>query len=463
MKLFKKVSALILILVLSISVFAGCTFTALKGGPTANSGVTSNGGLVVQKGNYVYFANGYTKTDDLENGDNRYGDVNYSALYRVKLDESNELTYNEDGTLKDAEVVVPKIVGFENCGIWIFDNNIYYATPNTDKNSEGKALFTLYDFCSAKLDGTNVQTLYKSDVESTSIKFGYYKIDGTVYLALYDSSKVILVNASTKESKVVAEGVSSVTLSRLTEYSASSSYEASANDWIYYTRSSVTSDAVSAGNIVAKAKISMGTETVLVKDNENTYSLNEYKNEKLYYTKKSSLQANTLYYAAKISTNSLIEETQLTFQTEANKVYALNDENGYAKGLITTNSNGALVWIKPNTIPESVVLYASKVTVLFIQNDYVYCYNENNELLRVNYKSGANQTITALTNKDTNTLKFDMNINVDYDNEYVYFYKEYKNTETGYYLCRLDVTNENAEIQLLGVVKTEHLPEVTEE
>ena len=75
--------------------------------------------------------------------------------------------------------------------------------------------------------------------------------------------------------------------------------------------------------------------------------------------------------------------------------------------------------------------------------------------------------LIKLTDKDSDTLSFDMNLNIDYANGYVYFYKNYKGeSESCYYLVRLDASKlDNYEVELIGKLQNEHIApaESTEE
>ena len=128
-KTITKISSLILVFVLCLLTLVGCGVNLKM--PDAESAVTGNGGLAVQKGEYIYFVNGYQKATDLKDGQNNGGNK-YSAIYRTKL-EDFELVYDEDGALQNCELIVDKVCGFERTALYIFDDYLYYATPNTQK------------------------------------------------------------------------------------------------------------------------------------------------------------------------------------------------------------------------------------------------------------------------------------------------------------------------------------------
>ena len=126
-----KILMMLFMTVLVLGTLTGCNGIKLQDNPATNAPITSNGGLVTQKGDYLYYSNGYVSTDSLENGDNEYNKVNYSAIYRVKTVNS-EFEYdvtvdkdeNEVKTLKNVELVVPKVVSCENGDFYIFGDYI---------------------------------------------------------------------------------------------------------------------------------------------------------------------------------------------------------------------------------------------------------------------------------------------------------------------------------------------------
>ena len=134
----------------SIAVAAGCGKTEFKmEAPNAADyagAVASNGGFAVEKGNYIYFINGV----ESNTADNTYGEVEKGALMRITKAQLAAGEYNK------AVTVVPSLFVSKNyeAGIFIYGDYVYYATPTTDKNLEGKVENSYIDFKRAKLDGT---------------------------------------------------------------------------------------------------------------------------------------------------------------------------------------------------------------------------------------------------------------------------------------------------------------------
>ncbi len=150
--------------------------------------VSSNGGFVVEKGDYVYFVNGvYDYT-----ADNSYGEVVKGAIMRIAVSDLDA------GNYASAETVVPQMYysGNYDSGLFIYGDYIYYSTPSTDRNSDGVVQNTYLDFKSSKLDGTEAMRGYYYQSSSNSIEYRYVQIDGVVYL-LYSASEDLYDTGST--------------------------------------------------------------------------------------------------------------------------------------------------------------------------------------------------------------------------------------------------------------------------
>ena len=108
--------------------------------------VSSNGGFVVEKGDYVYFINGVENTT----ANNGYGAPVKGSLMRISK------TDLADGKYDQAKIVVPSLFTAQdfNAGVYIYGDYVYYATPTTDKNVSGQTGNSFIDFKRAKLDGT---------------------------------------------------------------------------------------------------------------------------------------------------------------------------------------------------------------------------------------------------------------------------------------------------------------------
>ena len=203
----KKIIIILVAIITCLSaVLTGC------GGSTGYSNnladltgeVSSNGGFAVVKGDYVYFINGVaTHTDD-----NTYGKVETGALVRVKRSDL------ENPADAQAEVVIPAlfVAGDTTSGFYIFGDNVYYASPVTAKNKEGKVENTKLDFIKTSLDG-KTSTIVKT-VDNNATNYRFVEVENVVYLVLNtvneDSENVIqIVNTANKEVVYTTEKIES--------------------------------------------------------------------------------------------------------------------------------------------------------------------------------------------------------------------------------------------------------------
>ncbi len=175
---------------LGIAVLSACGGTykasALKGDYSGE--VSSNGGFAVEKGNYIYFING----KQANTADNTFGKPVKGAVMRISKTDFSARNYDA------AETVVPHIAysGQYNAGIYIYGDYVYYATPSTEKNSNGEIQNSYLAFKRTKLDATGTMKDYYIQLSDSATDYRYVEIDGTVYL-LYVATNEKLYGEST--------------------------------------------------------------------------------------------------------------------------------------------------------------------------------------------------------------------------------------------------------------------------
>ena len=180
----KKFLAILALALGAILAFAACT---AKIDPIADdasaSNVSSNGGFLVETGDYVYFING----NELYTEDNTSGKVEKGALVRVKKSELKL------GAKANKELVVSKLVstGDYSAGIAIIGGRIYYATPNSEKSKTGSVYSDQIKFASAKLDGTDVKEFATADGDDgNSAAYRFAEADGKAYVIFISGEEV---------------------------------------------------------------------------------------------------------------------------------------------------------------------------------------------------------------------------------------------------------------------------------
>lgn len=158
-------------------------------GDYSDKTVTSNGGMAVTYGKYLYFVNGYAGQE----GENVFGEAVKGAVVRVELD-------GDKLPVKGTEViVVPKNVYFSStnptAGIYIYNDYIYYATTSVEKDSSGKYKTAKMVIMRTKVDGTETQDIITFDDHNA-----VYRVKGD-YLLYVHSSKLYRINLSDKKFK----------------------------------------------------------------------------------------------------------------------------------------------------------------------------------------------------------------------------------------------------------------------
>lgn len=199
----KKLISLVTVLLAVAVIFCGCGTTGYSNGLSDLTGdVKSNGGFVVEKGDYVYFVNGVGAATD----DNTYGKVTTGALVRVKKSDlvtASSATDLGDGKYYQSktQMVIPSlfVAGDKTSGFWIFGNEVFYATPTTAQNKKGEVENTKLDFVKTSLTGDKSVKL-KTVADNTTV-YRFIEVGGKVYLVTKtvnsDSETVINVYNAT--------------------------------------------------------------------------------------------------------------------------------------------------------------------------------------------------------------------------------------------------------------------------
>ena len=279
---------LILAFVLALTACSGDSYdkVAINGKQDVTYAVTGQGGSSVRYGNYVYFINGTRGYEDTEGKSNLFGEVVKGGVYRAELNgtktekgngkyatfEVNALSagakdlfvtekatdYKGDETdVVKTELVVPKTVGTSGYGaggIFIFDNAIYYATPNNLKDKQGNIQYTKTDFFRMSLDGTGTRKLYTTESETSSSPYTFMVKGGYVYLVVLDGTDLVSIKTDMKSGKVedtlrLAENVTSAVLPVKPVYYDGID-ENTIYDFIYFERAATEADYAQSGDVL---------------------------------------------------------------------------------------------------------------------------------------------------------------------------------------------------------------------
>lgn len=367
----KKITVLLLAVVMAFGlVFAGCnnSKTNYSNNLSGLDGeVSSNGGFAVVKGEYVYFINGIAANTD----DNTFGKPVTGALVRVKKSDLAAAADGNTETTVKTEMVIPSlfVAGDMTSGFYIYGSNVYFASPYTEKNKEGKVQNEKLSFVKASLDGTERMVIDTVDDNTTAYR--YVENGGKVYLMIKTTVKderstsstatraaIVAYNAETGEKVFTSEKVSEYDFGNgndvyytVTAYDEDLKQEEKYNDVYRYVAGSEKAELVLSG----KGKIKNGTE-----DNDNnggtgltgvTYSLLKNADETIYLKVTyvdTSVTSVVKYYA--------LDKKDITANdSEANKAKFADLSNATANA---------------SKIFSSSSYYASKNCIIYLDSTY---------------------------------------------------------------------------------------------
>ena len=232
-KRFTKIicAAVAAISALGIVAASGCSkeykWNAVSDKDTSSVVAGTNGGFLVQTGDYVYFINGKASYLD----DNTFGSAVRGSVQRIKKSDFESKNYSSTQT------IVPSVLysGQYNAGLYIYGNYVYYTTPSTQKDSSGNILNSRLDFRRTTLDGGNTPKDAIWQSTDNNIDYRFVEAGGKVYILyaiaenLYGTTatNVHSINVETGENKILAYNVGSYVFDT----------EDATNPAVYYTMS----------------------------------------------------------------------------------------------------------------------------------------------------------------------------------------------------------------------------------
>lgn len=411
--------------------------------------VSSNGGFVVEKGDFIYFINGSASVAD--DTINKYGNAVKSSLMRISKSDLNA------GNYKNVKIIVPLMMvsADYSSGIYIYGDYVYYGTPSTERDKEGKYENNKLEFKRTKLDGSEAMSDYYFRSEALSDVYRFVEINGVVYCLHIYEEDIYSYNTATKtDTKLVSNPTSYMfdmtditsgdvyyTMSVKTEDGVTASYnqiykvsaDATTSPYTYtFTEKDdaedeeeETEDYVNFGTIVldgigqanAKTQFNQAKDTTPYAVDGYVYTLLQYKNGGLYYSRA---------YAKATSTDS-----------DGGWLFYLPDAGVKADGANWNSVSGNAQTLSSSTdtdINKPIAFnttYAS-ASAMFIVNgeNHSYIYTNGSDMIRadVNVVSGKLQEPTKTTicrSASSATMLYTDNNNTTY--KYLYFALENAN------------------------------------
>ncbi len=446
----KFYSTLILVFMVCAIILTGCKGATLSF-PETNTAVIGNGGIAVIKDDYLYYVNGYVDASlfsDIRK-DNIYGNEVRGAIFKTRL-LNNKIQKDEDGFLKETQVVVPQVVGFNNGGFYIIGDYLYYLTPLMEEDGATTLLKTGFlEVCRIKLDGTGKERVYKTNNAIENVTWSVYNMDGKDVVVMLDGKNLVSITVSGKDKNTVtmATDVTTVSLLQQSNYIHGQDSLKPYEQYVYYTRDITESDnRPTAKNALCSVKIGSNTRTVLEYGDNEEYKIETLNNGKLYYSK-------TIYIGSTAGHPELfMRDTKTTIKTEVQvsksgytNIAVLNgEENTNSDGLkvVTVDSSNVIRRVQANgSVSEVIYRATSSISIVGIKNTYLYI-QQNGHIYRLDIYGEATQELIQLTNNDI-TYYASKNSLIDIDGSRLFIFAKYNgdNGISNYYLNVVETIN----------------------
>ncbi|MCM1306412.1 MAG: hypothetical protein NC037_02605 [Bacteroides sp.] len=464
-KVIGVVSALVLVVVMAVGLVACNPYKwSAIGGGDSSAEVESNGGYAVKQGKYLYYINGY---DGTGGSGNEWGAPVKQSIVRSELDEDGNVV---NSTTK---VVVPKIIYNSSAkgGFAIYDEWIYYATPNNDRDKNGTASTTDTDFMRTKINGSITQRLGKIDSRDseylfTKSRIWYYKSSTLSYIDFSGmKTDKNIDNASGAKNGEFATNVSSVAWDMNSER-------------IYYTQDVTGANSYKNYNELYSVKIDgsgkrlIATEDTFVTEKDeddkkipeaqpqNVFKYNlrgiyvekpadDQITETIYYTKTHHIEDDETdgLFCANVtladSATAIVESEIKIEESGATTLIPL----GYQEGAIV-NVNSGYYWFKPGE--EAVEVFnASKNIALVDQEEGIVYFTDTStasSLQKISYKEkNATASIVISEGIKVDWLKLDF-----IDDDFYFFATDDSNYMHTINVKTFDKTAEDEDGNLIG-------------
>ncbi|MCH5155849.1 MAG: hypothetical protein J1F69_04510 [Clostridiales bacterium] len=399
--------------------------------------VTSQGGSAVAYGNNIYFINGYRGYSDTKGKSNLWGDVVKGALYRAQLngarDEDDKLLFRPQSDSEAIEFkydkgtdyfdnainivkttkIAPKTIGTEgygNGGLFIYDNYVYFASPNNEKNKAGTVQTISTDFFMMPLSGGKPTKVYTTTekVDTSSSPYAFYKYGGSVYLVVKENTNIVSVKINPNKAKADDPVFFKVKATSVYFPVKDTYYKGidtnTAEDFIYFVREVTDKDNQSGGTVIEamrpdgsenfKVSQTGATETIEgVRDGLLFYRSTEVQKTKLRYTNMHNMlmEYSKSYKKAQSAINdedAKNKEVTGTFELDDissfTATYAFRDDKKSNQVfLVGVTNNGMTLY--NNDADNFIVstLCSTSGTPQFIRNNYLYFAGNNSDYYRV--------------------------------------------------------------------------------
>lgn len=431
----KKFLYIFSLLLICAFCLVGCGGIDLSNGPAKTDAVYGNGGSVVVKGDYIYFANAFIDYNSIGRYENKYnedGAKQIYGIYRSKLNNFGLVNYDENGIPQGAELLVPQVGGYQYSGLYICGDYLYYTTPYTGDN-KGEEVKGLITFDRVKLNGSEHQVIHTMTSYSATCNYFMNYIDGATYITIFDSNsslqviKVVGGNITKYDGdnySIFASGVESFAVMNQKDLEYSSTVE-DVNKYVYYTKKD--------GNYTTMYKKSLVNpsmqESIVITPTLDTLKVVEVKNNRVYYIQNDLLMSSTFEQGSipKIYSNFEVKDEATTGVVSYS---ILNDTIGSGaldRGIALVYNDGAnyAVAIANGTSPNYCFYKDKQITILNTNEDEIYFKVAEDEALYVYNMSSQTETKLATS---FNTSVLEEVTMFDFDTERAYYFSTADNS-----------------------------------
>ena len=421
MKKFIKILVCVCLCMVSIA-FVACKKETKIDAPATNAQVSSNGGSVVKKGDYLYFANGYESYKDVSKGDLNKS-FGLGGLYVTKLNSNGELDYTDKKQLANMTKLSGKLASFEATELFVSGDYMYFTSINTEKDKKGSLQTSHLEIYRINLNATDCKRVYRSynDFEdgdgNRTLTINYFESNGNVYVLINDNGtlKRIVCGSGIGDTETIKYNVKSLTVGD----SNSIFYSTVKDDLYSISRYDIINNTVKSQLTFAQ--------------NDIVNSLFETKFNNLYI--KASINGGT-EYLYRISfedfdTNTL--NLQKLTATSYSAIYLLENE---LDGILLVSSSKVEI-ADSNQPLDNIVLQHNmnaSANVMMVSGGYVYYYADNT-ISRWNYTNDTTETIAT-------EVENILNYHFDMVDSYICYYAT---TGSNAYLYRVNVADRSPE------------------
>ena len=408
-----------------------------------------NGTSAVMVEGHLYYGNALVadvstlKTED---------DYNSSAAssYLSRLNTTGRVENADNGSAKNVEKVDGEVVGGKQNFMFVLGQDIYYATPNTQKGEDAEGnTGNYYNYTSiyrTNLNGDRKTKLYTTSSEVSTIEA--LKFENRYYIVMLSGERLLKIDLQDGKAYELATGVKSVAVPKTYQKDK----VGSTLDWngqIYFTTSA--EEGSSLHDALKRVNVANGeVKTILY--NGDSISFIGRERDVVFYT-----QSNETFFAD-VNQNNFVGQLFYPSSSVTNISAVVSTGASTSTRLegYVCMAGSNLAYVKTNGAHGTITLDGiSSYSVLFVSGKLAYLATSGgiyevdlSSIFNNGSTTAAYKTIVTSANSKIQTSAY------AYDREYIYFYakleeagEEATDGEICYmFRARIDGTSESAQL-----------------